>query len=206
MATRFMGGSGNRRGSRDLQRGDSSRRGEGRGRGDAKDNSWEGVGIPILDYAYGYRDRFGKRHFLMPKYYPVQGGSCIEPSDNQTGYGLSDAARLKWPALFIERVQLETLSRENQLKVPKARSAEIQKKDPNNVDRLCETLQREISQMRRRLARDMQLYIVKNDAQKNKTKPNVAAIKGIMEDPELVSDAELSDYSDFEPPTDLSAN
>ncbi|CAL5356212.1 unnamed protein product [Camellia sinensis] len=203
MATRFMGGSGNRKGGRNLQRGDSSRRGGGSGRDDAEDNSWE---VHVLDYACGYRDRFGKRHFLMPKYYPVQGGSCMEPIDNQTGYGLSDAARLKWPALFIERVQLETLSRENQLKVPKARSVEIQKEDPDNVDRLCERLQREISQMRRRLVRDMQLYIVKKDAQKNKTEPNVAAIKGIIEDPELVSDAELSDYSDSEPPVDLNAN
>ncbi|CAL5434238.1 unnamed protein product [Camellia sinensis] len=205
-ATRFMGGSGNRRGGKNLQRGDSSRRGGGSGCSDAEDDSWEGVGILVLDYACGYRDRFGKRHFLMPKYYPVQGGSCMEPSDNQTGYGLSDAARLKWPALFIERVQLETLSQENQLKVPKARSVEIQKEDPNNVDQLCERLQHEISQMRRWLAHDMQLYIVKKDAQKNKTEPNVAAIKGIMEDPELVSDAELSDYSDSEPPVDLSAN
>ncbi|CAL5371418.1 unnamed protein product [Camellia sinensis] len=129
----------------------------------------------------------------------------MEPSDNQTGYGLSDAARLKWPALFIERVQLETLSRENQLKVPKARSVEIQKEDPDNVDRLCERRQREISQMRR-LTRDMQLYIVKKDVQKNKSELNVAAIKGIMKDPELVSNAELSDYSDSEPPADLSAN
>ncbi|CAL5331327.1 unnamed protein product [Camellia sinensis] len=73
-------------------------------------------------------------------------------------------------------------------------------------ERLCERLQREISEMRRRLARDMQLYIVKKDAHKNKTEPNVAAIKGIMEDHELVSDAELSDYLDSEPPVDLSAN
>ncbi|CAL5365026.1 unnamed protein product [Camellia sinensis] len=205
-ATWFMGGSGNRRGGRNLQRGDSSRRRRGRGRGDAEDVSWEGVGIPVLDYACGYRDRFGKRHFLMPKYYPVQGGSCMDPSDNQTGYGLADARLLKWPALFIERVQMERLCRENRLKVPKARSVEIQKEDLDNVDRLCERLQREISQMRRRLARDMQLYIVKKDAQKNKTEPNVAAIKGIMEDPELVSNAELSNYSDSEPPADLSAN
>ncbi|KAF5934244.1 hypothetical protein HYC85_030415 [Camellia sinensis] len=206
LATRFMGGSRNRRGDRNLQRGESSRRGGGRGCGDAEDDSWEGVGIPVLDYACGYRDRFGKRHFFMPKYYPVQGGSCMEPSDNQTEYGLSYATRLKWPAIFIERVQLETLSRENQLKVPKARSVEIQKEDPDNVDRLCERLQRKISQMRRRLARDMHLYIVKKDAQKNKTEPNVVVIKGIMEDSELVSDAELSDYSDSEPPADLSAN
>ncbi|CAL5386030.1 unnamed protein product [Camellia sinensis] len=88
----------------------------------------------------------------------------------------------------------------------KARSVEIQKEDPDNVDRLCERLQHEISQIRCRLARDMQLYIVKKDAQKNITEPNVAAIKGIMEDPELVSDAELSDYSDSEPPADLRAN
>ncbi|KAF5941744.1 hypothetical protein HYC85_019386 [Camellia sinensis] len=85
---------------------------------------------------------FGKRHFLMPKYYPVQGGSCMEPSDNQTGYGLAHARLLKWPALFIERVQMERLCRENRLKVPKARSVEIQKEDPDNVDRLYERLQR----------------------------------------------------------------
>ncbi|CAL5388040.1 unnamed protein product [Camellia sinensis] len=121
------------------------------------------------------------------------------------GYGLSDVARFKWPALFIEWVQLETLSRENQLKVPKACSVEIQKQDPDNVDRLCERLQREISQMRHRLARDIQLYIVKKDAQKNRTESNVAAIKGIMEDPELVSDLELSDYSDSKI-ADLRAN
>ncbi|CAL5332793.1 unnamed protein product [Camellia sinensis] len=166
------------KGGRNLQRGDSSRREGGKGRGDAEDDSWKGVGIPVLDYACGYRDRFGKRHFLMPKYYPVRGGS----------------------------LQMERLCRENRLKVPKARSVEIQKEDPDNVDRPCERLQREISQMRCRLARDMQLYIVKKDAQKNRTEPNVAAIKGIMEDPELVSDAELSDYSDSEPPADLSAN
>ena len=80
------------------------------------------------------------------------------------------------------------------------------KEDPENVDRLCQRLQREISQMGRRLARDMQLLIVKKEAQKNGTEPNVAAIKGIMKDPELVSDAELSDCSDSEPPADLSAN
>ncbi|CAL5352346.1 unnamed protein product [Camellia sinensis] len=177
-----------------------------RGRGDAEDDSWEEVGIPILDYACDYRDRFGKRHFLMPEYYPVQEGSCIDPSDNQTGYGLADARLLKWPALFIERVQMERLCRENRLKVPKARSVEIQKEDPDNVARLCERLQREISQMPRRLDCDMQLYIVKKEAQKNRTEPNIAAIKGIMEDPKIVSDAELSDYSDSKPPVDLSAN
>ncbi|CAL5330514.1 unnamed protein product [Camellia sinensis] len=101
---------------------------------------------------------------------------------------------------------MERLCRENRLKVPKARSVEIQKENPDNADRLCERLQREISQIRCRFARYMQLYIVKKDAQKNKIEPNVAAIKVIMEDPELVSDAELSDYSDSEPPADLSTN
>ncbi|CAL5401699.1 unnamed protein product [Camellia sinensis] len=204
MATWFMGGSGNCRGGRNLQRGDSSRRGGGRGRGsgDAEDET----PFPLLDASCAYHDRFGKRHFVMPKYYRDPCGLVEQPSDNQTGYGLANARLLKWPALFIERVQMERLCRENRLKGPKACSAEIQKEDPDSVDRLCERLQREISQMRRRLARDMQLYIVKKDAQKNKTEPNDAAIKGIMEDPQLVSDAELSDCSDSEPPTDLSAN
>ncbi|CAL5408093.1 unnamed protein product [Camellia sinensis] len=142
----------------------------------------------------------------MPKYYRDPCGLVEDPSENQTGYGYAKARLLKWPALFIERVQNKRLCRERRLKVPKARSVEIQKEDPDNVDRLCQTLQREISQMGRRLARDMQLLILKKDAQKNKTEPNVAAIKAIMEDPELVSDAELSDCSDSEPPADLSAN
>ncbi|CAL5406664.1 unnamed protein product [Camellia sinensis] len=164
-----MGGSENRRGGRNLQRGDSSRRGGGRGSGNAEDET----PFPLLDASCAYHDRFGKRHFVMPKYYRDPCGLVEDPSDNQTGY---------------------------------ARSVETQKEDPDNVDRLCERLQREISQMRRRLARDMQLYIVKKDAQKNRTEPNVAAINSIIEDPELVSDAELSDYSDSEPPADLSAN
>ncbi|CAL5396756.1 unnamed protein product [Camellia sinensis] len=194
--------SGNRRGGRNLQRGDSSRRGGRRRSGDAEDET----PFHLLDASCAYHDRFGKRHFFMPKYYRDPCGLVEDPSDNQTGYDLANARLLKWPALFIERVQMERLCRENRLKVPKARSVEIQKEDPDNVDRLCERLQREISQMGRRLALDMQLHIVKKDAQKNRTEPNVAAIKGIMEDPELVSDAELSDYSDSEPPADLSAN
>ncbi|CAL5409029.1 unnamed protein product [Camellia sinensis] len=199
---KFMGGSGNRRGGRNLQRGDNSQRGGGRRSGDAEDET----PFPLLDASCAYHDRFGKRHFVMPKYYRDPCGLVEDPSDNQTGYGLANTRLLKWPALFIERVQMERLCRENRLKVPKARSVEIQKEDPNNIDRLCERLQREISQMGRRLAHNMQLHIVKKDAQKNKTEPNVAAIKGIMEDPELVSDAELSDYLDSEPPADLSAN
>ncbi|CAL5329934.1 unnamed protein product [Camellia sinensis] len=94
------------------------------------------------------------------------------------------------------------LCQENQLKVPKARLVEIQKEDPYNVDRLCERLRREISQMRRRLARDMKLFILKSDAKKNGTTPNSEAIK---EDLALLSDPELSDCSDSEN-ADLSEN
>ncbi|CAL5330491.1 unnamed protein product [Camellia sinensis] len=138
------------------------------GSGNAEDET----PFPLLDASCAYHDRFGKRHFVMPKYYRDPCGLVEDPSDNQTGYGLANARLLKWPELFIERVQMERLCRENRLKVPKARSVEIQKEDLDNVDRLCERLQREISQMRRRLARDMQLYIVKKDAQKNRTEQN----------------------------------
>ncbi|CAL5415213.1 unnamed protein product [Camellia sinensis] len=106
---------GNRRGGRNLQRGDSSRRGGGRGSGNAKDET----PFPLLDASCAYHDRFGKRHFVMPKYYRDPCGLVEDPSDNQTGYGLANARLLKWPALFIERVQIERLCRENRLKVPK---------------------------------------------------------------------------------------
>ncbi|CAL5376677.1 unnamed protein product [Camellia sinensis] len=134
----------------------------------------------------------------MPKYYRDPYGFVEDPYINQTGYGLADATFLKWPALFIERMQMERLCRENRLKVPKARSVEIQKEDPDNVDRLCERLRREISQMCHRLARDMKLSILKSDAKKNRTTPNGEAIKAVKEDPALISNPELSDCSDSE--------
>ncbi|KAL7255567.1 hypothetical protein ACSBR1_009660 [Camellia fascicularis] len=99
----------------------------------------------------GTRRGFGKRYFVMPKYYRDSCGFVEDSSDNQTGY--------------------------------------------DNVDRLCERLRREISQMRRRSARDMELFILKSDAKKNGRTPNAAAIK---DDPTLLSDPELSDCSDSE--------
>ena len=60
-----MGGSGNRRGEWNLQWGGRSRRGGGRGSGDAEDET----PITLLDASCAYHDRFGKRHLVMPKYY-----------------------------------------------------------------------------------------------------------------------------------------
>ncbi|CAL5403976.1 unnamed protein product [Camellia sinensis] len=184
------------RGGRNFERSESSRQGRGtrRGSGDAKDEK----PFALLNASCAYHNRFGKRHFVMPKYYRDPCGFVEDPSDNQTGYGLADATLLKWPALLIEQVQIERLCRENRLKVPKARSVEIQKEDLNNVDRLCERLRREISQMRRRLACNMKLSILKSDAKKNRTAPNADAIKAIKEDLALLSDPELSNCSDFE--------
>lgn len=48
--------------------------------------------------------------------------------------------------------------------------------------------------MNRRLSCDMQITIVKKDAKENRLDP-IEAIKSIMEDPALVSDPELLDYS-----------
>ncbi|CAL5422470.1 unnamed protein product [Camellia sinensis] len=105
-------------GGRNFERGESSCRGTGTGRGsgDAEDET----PFTLLDASCAYHDRFGKRHFVMPKSYRDPCGFVEDPSDNQTGYGLADARLLKWPALFIERVQMERLCRENRLKVPKA--------------------------------------------------------------------------------------
>ncbi|KAL7241142.1 hypothetical protein ACSBR2_006716 [Camellia fascicularis] len=183
-------------GDRNFERGESSCRvrGTGRGSGNAEDET----SFTLLDAFCDYHDRIGKRHFVMPKYYRDSCGFVEDPSDNQTRYGLADARLLKWPALFIERVQIERLCRENRLKVPKARSVQIQKEDPNNVDRLCERLRREISQMRRRSAHDMKLSILKSNAKKNGTAPNAAAIKAVKDDPALLFDLELSDCLDSE--------
>ena len=82
--------------------------------------------------------------------------------------------------------------------MPKARSVQIQKEDPDNVDRLCERHRREISQMHRRSACNMKLSKLKSDAKKNGTTPNAAAIKSIKNDPALLFDPELSDCSDSE--------
>ncbi|CAL5322851.1 unnamed protein product [Camellia sinensis] len=180
-------------GGRNFERGESScrERGTERRNGDVEDET----PFTLLDASCAYHDRFGKRHFVMPKYYRDPCGFMEDPSDNQTGYGLADARLLKWPALFIERVQMERLHRENLLKVPKARSVQIQKKNLDNVDRPCERLRREISQMHCRSTHDMKLSILKSDAKKNGTAPNVVAIK---DDPVLLFNPELSDCLDSE--------
>ncbi|GMP89353.1 hypothetical protein CsSME_00040973 [Camellia sinensis var. sinensis] len=49
-----------------------------------------------------------------------------------------------------------------------------------------------------KLARDMELSILKSDAKKNGTALNAVAIKAIKDDPAFVSDPELSDCSDSE--------
>ncbi|CAL5358794.1 unnamed protein product [Camellia sinensis] len=78
-------------GGRSLQRGDSSRRGGGRGSDDAKDET----PFALLNASCVYHDRFEKRHFVMPKYYRDPCGFVEDPSDNQTGYGLANARLLK---------------------------------------------------------------------------------------------------------------
>ncbi|CAL5386941.1 unnamed protein product [Camellia sinensis] len=93
---------------------------------------------------------------------------------------------------------MERLCRENRLKVLKAHSVEIQKEDLDNIDRLCERLRREISQICHRSTRDMKLSILKSNVKKNGTTPNGEAIKAVKEDPALLSDTELSDCSDSE--------
>ncbi|CAL5342928.1 unnamed protein product [Camellia sinensis] len=87
-------------GGRNFERGESSRQGRGtrRGSGDAKDEK----PFALLNASCAYHDRFGKRHFDIPKYYRDPCGFVEDPSDNQIGYGLADATLLKWPALLIE--------------------------------------------------------------------------------------------------------
>ena len=92
---------------RNFEGGESSCRGRrtGKGSGDVEDET----PFTLLDAACAYHDRFGKRHFVMPKYYRDPSSFVEDPSDNQTGYGVANARLLKWPALFIERVQIERL-------------------------------------------------------------------------------------------------
>ncbi|KAL7193188.1 hypothetical protein ACSBR2_024906 [Camellia fascicularis] len=108
-------------GGRNFKRGESSCQGIGTGRrsGNAEDET----PFTLLDASCAYHDRFGKRHFVMPKYYRDPCGFVEDPSDNQTGYDLADVRLLKWPALFIERVQMKRLCRKNRLKVPKGQPA-----------------------------------------------------------------------------------
>ncbi|KAL7265747.1 hypothetical protein ACSBR1_003514 [Camellia fascicularis] len=82
-------------GGRNFARDESPCRGTrtGRGSGDARDET----PFTLLDASCAYHDRFGKRHFVMPKYYRDPCGFVEDPFDNQTGYGLADTSLLKWP-------------------------------------------------------------------------------------------------------------
>ncbi|CAL5351185.1 unnamed protein product [Camellia sinensis] len=98
-------------GGRNFERGESSCRGTGTGRGsgDAEDET----PFTLLDASCAYHDRFGKRHFVMPKYYRDPCGFVEDPSDNQTGYGLADARLLNWSAHDMELSILKSDAKKN---------------------------------------------------------------------------------------------
>ncbi|KAK9274084.1 hypothetical protein L1049_016228 [Liquidambar formosana] len=148
----------------------------------------------ITDHSGALFDCMGKRKFYFPgdPWDPTfkHNGRTYGYSFNTTGiYGLR-AKELKWPLLFHLRYEYEAKCRWEGLRVPKARSVQIQKEEPGNVVKLCERLERETEQMRRRLDRAFWIYYHKQ----NEVDPT-EKIKSIMEKPNLMSDPELSDYS-----------
>ena len=99
----------------------------------------------------------------------------------------------RWRQLYDKRCELEVYCRWHGLMVPKARSADIY--DPQNStnhNEIIARLERENDQMQRRLDR---LHAI-DHAKIEHFDPDYAEIQ-ILEDPLLVSDTELSDYSDL---------
>ena len=98
---------------------------------------------------------------------------------------------LRWPKLFNLRCNLEVYCRWHGLRVPKNRAANLLQNQYNDTDQCTKQMLREIHQMNIRLRR---IHMI--EEQKKYYKPADYAVESIMEDPDLASDYELSDYSD----------
>lgn len=153
---------------------------------------------PELDYAGGYIDSFGDRRFFetgfpLWSFEPLRDYNCTPIQDACLGkyFGIP-------VSLFAKRVQCEHHCRCAFLKVTKARSVEMQRQFPHVSDsQLRHRLQSEVDQMTRRLIRNSRIEDAKAESKIHGSNP-ASAIKAIMEDPALVSDPDLSDYSDSE--------
>lgn len=197
----LMDGDGNSSGGRQFQLGESSSRPVNADRNRIRRRRERCISMGnfhpvslITDHSGALFDCMGKRNFYFPgdPWDPTfkHNGRTYGYSFNTTGiYGLR-AKELKWPLLFHLRYEYEAKCRWEGLRVPKARSVQIQKEEPSNVVKLCERLERETEQMRRRLDRAFWIYYHKQ----NEVDPT-EKIKIIMEKPNLMSDPELSDYS-----------
>lgn len=96
-----------------------------------------------------------------------------------------------WFSRFEERCELEVYCRYHGLPVPKARSAELPRNTVQDIEIVCSRLERENAQMQRRLDR----YHAIQRAKHNLPNPS-SAVNNIVNDTSLMSDCELSDFSD----------
>jgi hypothetical protein len=98
---------------------------------------------------------------------------------------------LKWRELYDERCTLEVYCRWHGLKVPQARSADICRDQSRDEAAVIKSLTKENAQMRMRLER----FHLRQKVEKEAIDVNKAMTE-IIEDPSMVSDPELSDFSD----------
>ena len=98
---------------------------------------------------------------------------------------------LQWCKLYDKRCNLEIYCRWHGLSVPKARSAEICTDLTRDDPAVIERLKLENAQMKRRLKRFHLLEYVKEEAVNV-----VETMATVIEDPDLMSDPEISDFSD----------
>lgn len=153
---------------------------------------------PELNYAGGYIDSFGNRHFFETRFAlwsfePLRDYNCIPIQDPSLGkyFGIP-------VSLFAKRVQCEHHYRCVFVKVTKARSVEMQRQYPHvNESQVRQCLQTEIDQMTGRLIKYSRIEDAKAESKIHGSNPT-SAIKAIMQDPALVWDPDLSDYSDSE--------
>lgn len=150
---------------------------------------------PKLDYAGGYIDSFGDRRFFETRFplwsfEPLRDYNCIPIQDPSLGkyFGIP-------VSLFAKRVQLEHHYRCVFVKVTKVRSVEMQRQYRHvSKSQVRQCLQTEIDQMTRWLIRHSRIEDTKAESKMHGSNP-ASAIKAIMEDPALLSDPDLSNYS-----------
>ena len=149
---------------------------------------------PVGNKWYGRKRCFLNKPILMhdtmgPVSHIFIGDASLRPPRGVTD---SQCIRLSWEELFDKRCEQEMYCRWHGFGVPKARLVKLfNRRSPNS--KVIKALEREIDQMQRRLDR----YHFTQQAKEQCVDPTQRIIE-IVEDPLLVSDPELSDFSEEE--------
>ncbi|GMP50023.1 hypothetical protein CsSME_00016804 [Camellia sinensis var. sinensis] len=149
---------------------------------------------PLGKTWYGTKRHFhNKPLFIHDPWQSNVGHVIVGHAYDHPPHGVNvDRNNLQWQDLFEKRCELEIYCRWHGLRVPRARSAELCRNKSCNDATVISRLQRENTQMQRRLDRFHYIKYAKKKSHFDCDNANTTIIEDLL----LVSDPDISDFSD----------